>query len=341
MNNTKQHSKRILWFDALKCFAIFLVLWGHVIADCRNEYDYNDVYGNSIYTFIYMFHMPLFMILSGYFAKGAGSGISFKKTFVQRFKQVFFPSLLIGLSAMVYFAIVGNIDKIDYNIFQNLWFLKSLFFCGIIYFLCTLSRHSTALFVITLLLSQLFLEYSINRMYPCFLFGVFLHSRIDWFQRNYKAILISSGIMFIVMLLFFDSNLLDIPKRGAIVEYTSQGNLTIMGEYIYKIMYRHLIGLAGSIFFIMLFYSMKRFFEKRSVGKWIADMGQFTLGVYILEEYFIVWGLRNLLKIDSVNIYIYSLIVTPLISFIVLIITCYLSKWLSKYKLGKLFLQGR
>lgn len=49
---------RILWLDALKCFAMFLVIWGHVI-----QYGVTDYLENDIHIGIYSFHMPLFMMI--------------------------------------------------------------------------------------------------------------------------------------------------------------------------------------------------------------------------------------------------------------------------------------
>ena len=57
--------KRYYLLDNLKVILIFFVVFGHVI-----EYYIND---NSIlmtlYIFIYIFHMPLFIFISGYLSK--------------------------------------------------------------------------------------------------------------------------------------------------------------------------------------------------------------------------------------------------------------------------------
>lgn len=61
-------SKRIGYIDALKGFAIVCVVFGHV----ANGYLEADIYPesegflNGIYNFIYTFHMPLFMMISGF-----------------------------------------------------------------------------------------------------------------------------------------------------------------------------------------------------------------------------------------------------------------------------------
>ena len=68
MNN----KKRIEWIDYLKAFACFLVVLGHLIQSLQkaniDKYQYITEYINW---FIYLFHMPLFMCMSGvlYFRK--------------------------------------------------------------------------------------------------------------------------------------------------------------------------------------------------------------------------------------------------------------------------------
>lgn len=55
-------NKRIAYFDLLKLFAVLLVIVGHVIS----QYD-DRGYGHPINVWIYSFHMPLFMFMSGLF----------------------------------------------------------------------------------------------------------------------------------------------------------------------------------------------------------------------------------------------------------------------------------
>ncbi|MCM1138939.1 MAG: acyltransferase family protein [Muribaculum sp.] len=65
MNNSpKTNRERVVWPDLLKCFAIFLVILGHIVA----TYDSRG-YSAPVNKWIYSFHMPLFMMLSGLFFK--------------------------------------------------------------------------------------------------------------------------------------------------------------------------------------------------------------------------------------------------------------------------------
>ncbi|MDE5968902.1 MAG: acyltransferase family protein [Muribaculaceae bacterium] len=62
INQTEPSRNRVVWLDILKCMAIFLVLWGHSIQYLRSDSPFDD----PVFRFIYSFHMPLFMALSGF-----------------------------------------------------------------------------------------------------------------------------------------------------------------------------------------------------------------------------------------------------------------------------------
>lgn len=56
--------KRDLYWDSLKFVLIFLVVYGHIIARYAPEGSFNK----AMYNLIYMFHMPLFIFVSGRFS---------------------------------------------------------------------------------------------------------------------------------------------------------------------------------------------------------------------------------------------------------------------------------
>ena len=57
--------KRDLYWDSLKFVLIFLVVYGHTI----ETYSPDGSINRAIYNLIYVFHMPLFIFISGYFSK--------------------------------------------------------------------------------------------------------------------------------------------------------------------------------------------------------------------------------------------------------------------------------
>ena len=60
----KDNNTRLVYFDMLKLFAIFLVIVGH----CAQYLLSSSPYDEPLYVYIYSFHMPLFMIISGFFS---------------------------------------------------------------------------------------------------------------------------------------------------------------------------------------------------------------------------------------------------------------------------------
>ena len=64
-------NKRYAYFYVLKFLLIFSVVFGHIL----ENYIQNPFF-KSIYMFIYTFHMPLFVFITGFFAKSnKGGGI--------------------------------------------------------------------------------------------------------------------------------------------------------------------------------------------------------------------------------------------------------------------------
>lgn len=57
--------KRDVFWDSLKFVLIFFVVYGHMI----ETYAPNDSFNRAMYNFIYTFHMPFFMYISGLFSQ--------------------------------------------------------------------------------------------------------------------------------------------------------------------------------------------------------------------------------------------------------------------------------
>lgn len=81
---------RIAYWDIAKAVAIFCVVWGHCLQNMTSDTNYWLT--DTLCKFIYAFHMPLFMIISGYFAYSS----LFKpitKTIKKKIIQLLVPSV--------------------------------------------------------------------------------------------------------------------------------------------------------------------------------------------------------------------------------------------------------
>ncbi|WP_088052109.1 acyltransferase family protein [Virgibacillus dakarensis] len=113
--------ERNAFFDNAKLALIFLVVFGHMIQPFTNGS--NDI--NTLYTWIYTFHMPAFIFLSGFFAKGSGN-----KAYVLKLaKKLILPYLIFQLLYTAFYFFIGK-DDWQSGVFYpqwSLWFLFSLF----------------------------------------------------------------------------------------------------------------------------------------------------------------------------------------------------------------------
>lgn len=113
--------ERTAYFDNAKLVLIFLVVFGHMIQPFTD-----GSHGiNTLYMWIYTFHMPAFIFLAGFFAKGLGN----KKYVMNLAKKLLLPYLIFQVLYSGYYFFLGHGDWAT-GIFYphwSLWFLFSLF----------------------------------------------------------------------------------------------------------------------------------------------------------------------------------------------------------------------
>lgn len=116
-------SQRLAYFDNLKGFAILLVVLGH----CIQSGDIGESY-LFLFNLIYAFHMPLFMVVSGYF--GYKNNIDLFSATKKKFVRLLVPYFAWG--GLI--VIVHKAPPIQLIISPDsyLWFLWDLFFISLI-----------------------------------------------------------------------------------------------------------------------------------------------------------------------------------------------------------------
>ena len=82
------------YLDFVKGFAIFLVLWGHCIQYGMEKA--GDFFENGMFKLIYSFHMPLFMLISGYLFYNSACKRNLRSLIVSRLHSLGLPILLWG-----------------------------------------------------------------------------------------------------------------------------------------------------------------------------------------------------------------------------------------------------
>ncbi|WP_035424856.1 acyltransferase family protein [Bacillus sp. UNC438CL73TsuS30] len=115
-------SKRSMFFDNAKFVLIFLVVFGHVISPLKED----DGFLFTLYTVIFLFHMPAFILISGYFAKGYRK----KGYLLKTVKKILLPYFIFQIIYSIFYFVSGQEKSFEVDFLHphwSLWFLLSMF----------------------------------------------------------------------------------------------------------------------------------------------------------------------------------------------------------------------
>ena len=141
--------------DGLKFLLIVLVIVGHAIEPTR----YSNVISGGLYSIIYSFHMPLFVLLSGYFSKS----IDLHK--INRQARALIETYLI-MALFIGFT-MGYGFQIVLSPSLSCWYLLSLIFWRYLLYLCVdiFRMKKTVIIGFSILVSVAFFFLPIDRYY--------------------------------------------------------------------------------------------------------------------------------------------------------------------------------
>lgn len=300
--------KRNPFFDNAKFFLIFLVVFGHMIQPYID--DVKEI--NTLYYFIYFFHMPAFVFISGFFAKGLWD----KKYIINLAKKLFLPYIMFQIFYSIYYVLIGVSDW-QFSLITprwSLWYLISLFCWHILLIIFkTLSPRLSIVIAICIGLLIGYMEpvghtLSLSRtfvFFPFFLLGYWL--KFDHLKKLKTKTMkvISLSIMSITFVLLFFTPSFSINWLLGSTSYHSLGFSDIGGIIRFGI-------------YVISFIMMFCFFtfvpvEKKS----FTSLGENTLHVYLLHGIFIQYFRVS----NFFNVTVFSdVIILALISMMIIIV---------------------
>lgn len=328
-------SRRLSMFDALKGFAILMVVYTHVLQYVGIRY-YLD---NPFFEFTYAFHMPLFMTVSGYFS---ASSLQMKLPELLKKKTIalLLPCITTGLVVIVLnmlFHFAPKYAKPAYLLF-NLWYLKSLFGCYIVAWLslrCT--RNKLPYAILISLVASLFLPgiYHWPFMIPFFWLGYMWQKCPEWFIHNGKwAGIIAAGV-FIFLWPVWNGKMTVYVTPLELIDYRQ---LVWRGENLLPHFLRLAIGLAGTVVSISLFTWLYK--NKRTNLPLLERLGQYTLEIYALHFILIHLALYHYITIPYTSL-IYELLYCPAITVMILVWCALCVLVINRNKTAKLLFFGK
>ena len=317
-------SNRIKVFDIIKLFAIFLVVWGHVLLHLQN-YKYN-IWENPLYRCISSFHMPLFMMISGFFS--AKVEIPFKKYFLKKFKQLIIPSLSFGVIFVIswHFVCGGGVLK---PFVLCYWFLKSAFSCALLYYFAMRFKQKWIGLTITVIISQFIFFYQINWMYIPFITGTFLFQYKEKIKNYSLIIMFISGCIYWIMFAFWNVEMASIGWFK-LFKFLSPSNIHNLPIPLFCFLYKMIMGICGSLFFISLFIECAKYLPENRLGNILAKWGTLTLGIYLWQAILLEHIMMKTINLESMEWNLFNFVVSPLISIAVLIFCVWLTEYMKR-----------
>lgn len=293
VDTAPQSKQRITYLDTARCLGILLVLLGHCLQYTGPS---EAFWSNRAWLFVYSFHMPLFMTISGFFF---GNSLNkpldalLKSKFVQLLLpcavwSVLFVGLYTGAYALAYHTL--RWPPLFSELFR-FWYLKALF---AVFFIALFARKilpsDWAACIASVVLVSLIPKMNVcnvSTMLPFFWTGHFLRKyTMNATPSAVGKIAGVCGAVFLAMQAGWNADM-TMYRTPILLINRAEGCIDWANAAV--VVYRFLIGASGSIAVLTLLrLAAERWPRSRWTSKCDA-IGRETLGIYLLQ----VWTLET------------------------------------------------
>lgn len=342
--------ERNKYLDIIRGIAVILMVWGHCIQYGNGtQFSQPDVFFNNIgFQIIYSFHMPLFMLISGFLFVYTAQKYCRVTEFVKnRILRLLLP--IAGWQAIAYFQYALKMEKnngwvkdwlLSYvkSLPEEYWFLWAVFYCSIAVWIGRyLFRDSIvyyfAGFLLTFFVPDIVYNLSYYKfMYPFFI-GGYLFGKYKETIRT-KLAGIGTGRLFIGSLAVYGVLFLFWGYDSFI--YTSGYTLLGRDDMLRQLgidCYRMTVGFAGSAVIaaavkLICGLIQNKYADKVIVNvfsKAVSQIGEKSLGIYIISGQLV--GTLLIEHIDKLSVnYLNNILQTVVIVGLSYLATYLLSK---------------
>lgn len=323
----ENRSRRYL--NTVKGIAVFLMLWGHCLQFCSDGMYY--CFADPVYQGVYSFHMPLFMLVSGYLYFFSVGKRDLKTLLVHRIQAmaqpIVFGTILCNLLLLLPELVMeGEADPFGGVLFSGMglyWFLWCVLSASIaVGVACKITDKAWLQGVLLVLgfgFVALFPEKDMHLyMYPYFVVGfLWAKHKAAWMKTLGRLRWLALPVFLLMLPQYEQKHFIYITPVYS-TEYGLWGSLEIY-------LFRFVIGLAGSVSVLTIVELVFDWMEKR--GKVpgfvdaVAHLGVISLQVYCLSAPLLSGYLpiicEKLIQILGFNVFtlswnFYHFIATPL-----------------------------
>ena len=315
---------RLAYPDFIKLFAIALVTAGHCAQSIQGAVWTEFLFGNQLHI---AFHMPLFMIMSGWFIDfDKMRKMPLRNSMVKKTKRLLLPSISWYLMYCLCTLRLPNLDGISF-----FWYLTALWICSILILLISkVIRNDIICFLVSILIVLLLpgFDFShVNFMMPFLFVGFYLRKKLQFVNKWW---IVSVCILLSITASYYWHR--DYSVYLAPLVWNEMNFYTI-NVYLY----RFFIGCSFSIGLVIMFVKI----DSCTLIRRYSHYGQYTLCVYT-SSFILNFYLERALK------YIHFSVRSPLLinvlawifSVIFICLAVWLTQMLRRSKYAKLMLLG-
>lgn len=328
--------------DASKAVAIILVLLGHSIQYCSGL-EKQEALSLGVSLFVYSFHVPLFMLVSGWLLYSTMQRHSVKAIINKRVKTFIWPILTITVVHLLvqyyeYRDVRTILASVPFSTVNSLWFLWALAIATILMcFFRSLFQGRWWGYVILVMLTLVVPDGTPLRAYM-FLVPFFVTGYVS--AKYMRPI---GGGKVVLFVLFGLSSLLYLAlfSRFGYSDFIYSGRYSVLGDcdmldVLKEDAYRYFIGLTGSVMVILLLHLLiKTSLLKGRLLYLLTSLGRETLSIYVFQDLIISFASPFLYRFNSAY-YILNVVVVFFVMFTMSIV---FTKWAHRNSWGgQLFL---
>lgn len=339
--------KRNDYIDYVKGIAIILVVIGHSVQYGSGK-DYLEsaaFFSNPIFKFIYSFHMPLFMAISGYLFFN-----TIKKESIDiitgKIKGILIPIISFHTLYLAIKFTTGTMYTFKEALssyFHTLWFLWSLLFA------CMLTQFSNRFFKDNLTIVTIFclsIHFIPNSIIPdklvftilYFIAGYYFHKYISekpmFFQKDNKVL----NLIFMCIIPLFTFLLInyhDIYYVYVSHTYILAPNISL-DSMTFITFYRHMAAITRCLFILILIWKSRNVLKAKPVSSTLTICSRISICIYIVNSYL------NEYLLLPLPIYGFNPAYIIIETAVIIIISYFVAKLLQQNRITSLlFLGGR
>ena len=324
--------KESFYWDLVKGAAIFLMLWGHCIQCCSlgEVIFFEDIAYKTIYTF----HMPVFMLISGYLFYYSFRKRNLKDLLEHRMRGMLQPIVMATIlnNVITLFLIYALSDRVDIlygklfrGISEDLWFLWAVLYCSLLVgFFCKLTDKPVLQLLLILFGSFIILlvpqwNYTLF-MYPYFVAGFYCGRYPESARKFFRFARYAAWVLFPVMVNSY------VSKHYIYVTPMISQELGLAASMEIAA-FRWAIGFVGSVWILsvmeLLLHVGERLPAVRAVLKGLSCLGRNSLQIYCLSASLLSVYLPHLYRkfaelvggnLFAKNAVVYDFLFTPLLA---------------------------